>query len=110
MIGTVGATGPRVERDHVLAGEVHERRAIVGLAKPEEGRMAEAAVAGPFAEADLSHQPWLDPGGAACGRRVVGEGRVGPAQRRESLRQIAQRLAVEARPDLAGVAQPAALE
>src|SRR5713226_9854672 len=30
MIRTVGATRPRVERDRVLAGEVHEGRAIVG--------------------------------------------------------------------------------
>src|SRR5262245_41861532 len=78
--------------------------------QPEEGRVAQAAVAGPFHERDLGDELGLDPRGG-LGDALLGLERRGLAdQRGEAAGEVVQRRAREARPDLARVAQLVALE
>src|SRR5687768_11409127 len=71
--------------------------------------MAQPAVAGPLAEADLRDQLGVDPVGSARDRVDVGERRVVALEPAQALAELPQRGVVEPGSDLAGVAQLAAL-
>src|SRR3954468_6471279 len=90
-------SSPRRRLAHHLA-----RRLVV--AQPEEARVSQASVARPLGEADLRHELWLHPRDAALADRVLERCRR-PPQRREPVRDVAQRGLVEAGAHLAGVAQ-----
>src|SRR5262245_30487879 len=67
--------------------------------------MAQRAVAGPLGKGDLRHDLRLDPRRVAALRRADGERRVVAPQRLHALAERLQLLLVEARADLAGIAQ-----
>src|SRR4029453_6682523 len=86
----------------------HDLPGRLVLAQPEVARVAQTSVARPLREAHLGDERRLDP------RRVplaalVGERRIGPSQRREPPGEARELGAAEAGPDLAGVAQLAAV-
>ena len=73
----------------------------------QEARVAQAAVAGPFGEAELGDELRLDPGDVAEARRVVERGVVARAAARSCDASSRSVVAVEAGADLAGVVQAA---
>src|SRR4051812_49738229 len=85
----------------------HPPRGVI-VAQARETRVAQPPGAGPLGEADLGDELGLDPRHVALPDRAgVGERRVVAAQRAQAGAEVAQRLAVEAGTDLAGVAQGA---
>src|SRR5207244_12396684 len=88
----------------------HNLARVLVVAQAQEARVAESPVAGPLAEPHLHDQLGLDPCHVPATQVGLDEGRPFAPQRPQAAREVAERLTVETRADLARVAQPPVLE
>src|SRR6267142_2587907 len=86
----------------------HDVFRFLVVPKPEESGVPQSAFRRPFGESDLGNEPWFHPMNAAPRQVIALERADRCRQLGKLLAQPAQRGAVEAGPDLAGIDEPAA--